>query len=206
MKSIDHMSVEGIAEYLAKHNLTMHMLNAICQLAHMEIVIDPGVEFRLRGQDNLQAAVGRWMHECFLPELYGNITERGDRFLEEVLELLQAHGYDRTRVPTLTEYVYSRPVGDPRQEVGGVMITLAGYCYIAGINMQAEGVRELQRIMQPEVMQRIREKQASKRDIHDPLPGATLPLFPDRNSDGISHQPACPRNCDCVGECKAGVE
>ncbi|MBB5769132.1 hypothetical protein [Xanthomonas euroxanthea] len=128
--------------------------------------------------DTFQAGVSKWMGKCFLPSLYSNTTERGDRLLEEVLELLQSNGYDRTRVATLVDYVYSRPVGEPAQEVGGVMVTLAGYCWVAGLDMHAEGARELQRITQPDVMANIRRKQEAKNALHfdTPLPGlATHP-------------------------------
>jgi hypothetical protein len=120
-----------------------------------------------------QARVASWMRQCFNYSLYSNMIERGDRLLEEVLELLQSHGYDKTRVPWLVEYVYGRPVGNPGQEVGGVMVTLAGYCYIADLNMHAEGERELNRINQPEVMAKIRAKQQAKNALHfdTPLPG-----------------------------------
>ncbi|WP_208412999.1 hypothetical protein [Xanthomonas cannabis] len=128
--------------------------------------------------ETFQAGVSKWMGQCFLPSLYSNMTERGDRMLEEVLELLQSHGYDQTRVATLVDYVYGRPVGEPAQEVGGVMVTLAGYCWVAGLDMHAEGARELERITQPEVMAKIRSKQEAKNALHfdTPLPGhATHP-------------------------------
>lgn len=120
-----------------------------------------------------QDGVADWMGQCFLPSLYSNMTERGDRLLEEVLELLQAHGYDRARVPTLVDYVFGRPVGEPAQEVGGVMVTLAGYCWVAGIDMHAAGDAELARINQPDVMAKIRAKQEAKNALHfdTPLPG-----------------------------------
>ncbi len=122
---------------------------------------------------SFQVGVAEWMGQCFLPSLYSNMTERGDRLLEEVLELLQAHGYDKARVPTLVDYVFGRPVGDPAQEVGGVMVTLAGYCWVAGLDMHAAGDAELARINQPDVMAKIRAKQEAKNALHfdTPLPG-----------------------------------
>lgn len=122
---------------------------------------------------SFQAGVSDWMSRCFVPSLYSNMTERGDRLLEEVLELLQAHGYDESRVTTLVNYVYGRPVGEPAQEVGGVMVTLAGYCWIAGLDMHAAGDAELARITKPEVMAKIRAKQEAKNALHfdTPLPG-----------------------------------
>lgn len=122
---------------------------------------------------SFQAGVAEWMGQCFLPSLYSNMTERGDRLLEEVLELLQAHGYDQARVATLVDYVFGRPVGEPAQEVGGVMVTLAGYCWVAGLDMHAAGDAELARINQPHVMAKIRAKQEAKNALHfdTPLPG-----------------------------------
>lgn len=123
--------------------------------------------------DTFQYRVGKWMDKCFLQSLYSNMTERGDRLLEEVLELLQSKGYDRARVATLVDYVWSRPAGDPAQEVGGVMVTLAGFCYIAGLDMYRDGEKELDRINMPEIMEKIKRKQEAKNAIHfdTPLPG-----------------------------------
>lgn len=131
----------------------------------------PGVD--VGKPEEFQTGVERWMAGCFVPSLYSNMTERGDRLVEEVLELLQAHGYDPSRIPTLVDYVYGRPPGEPGQEVGGVMVTLAGYCWIAGLNMHAEADRELARITRPEVMAKIRAKQEAKNSLHfdTPLPG-----------------------------------
>jgi len=125
-----------------------------------------------------QGDVAEWMAKCFLASLYSDMTERGDRLLEEVLELLQAHGYHSARVPTLVNYVFGRPVGEPAQEVGGVMVTLAAYCSVAGLSMQADGQAELDRINQPEVMARIRAKQEAKNALHfdTPLPGSAAQL------------------------------
>ncbi len=132
-----------------------------------------------------QAGVAEWMGQCFLPSLYSNMTERGDRLLEEVLELLQAHGYDKARVPTLVDYVFGRPVGDPTQEVGGVMVTLAGYCWVAGLDMHAAGDAELARISQPDVMAKIRAKQEAKNALHfdTPLPGNAAAHLPAQAVD-----------------------
>lgn len=131
-------------------------------------------------KEAFQSDVADWMEQCFLSSLSNNMTERGDRLLEEVLELLQAHGYDSARVPTLVKYVFGRPVGEPAQEVGGVMVTLAAYCSVAGLSMQADGQAELDRINQPEVMARIRAKQEAKNALHfdTPLPGGAAPPSP----------------------------
>lgn len=114
------------------------------------------------GVANLQAGVAPWMQECFGPEISADKLERGDRLLEEVLELLQSGDYPRERIAALTSYTYNRPKGEPAQEVGGVMITLAAYCLAHALDMHEAGSAELERITQPEMVEKIRAKQATK--------------------------------------------
>lgn len=158
--------------------------------------LETALAARQPGAQTFQAGVSEWMGQCFLPSLYSNMTERGDRLLEEVLELLQAHGYDQGRVSTLVDYVFGRPVGDPAQEVGGVMVTLAGYCWVAGLDMHAAGDAELRRITQPEVMAKIRRKQEAKNALHfdTPLPGDAAPP-----AQGIDMEPRPMDTAPCDG-------
>lgn len=117
-----------------------------------------------------QQRVGPWLVECFGEQVALDVQERCDRFLEEALEKVQAYGYDPARIATLVNYVFNRPVGDPFQEAGGVMVTLAALCWATGVDLHAAAETELGRILQPEVMEKIRKKQASKRGLHTPLP------------------------------------
>jgi len=119
--------------------------------------------------------VGVWLRECFGPVVACDTQERADRFLEEALELAQANGYDLGRVAALVAYVNARPAGVPYQEVGGVMVTLAAYCWATGVPMHAAADAELERIQRPEIMEKIRLKQAAKaREIpFSPLPVKT---------------------------------
>lgn len=123
----------------------------------------------------LQDRVKPWMTECFGEEISADKLERGDRHLEEVLELLQSGDYPRERVSALTDYVYNRPKGEPSQEVGGVMITLAAYCLAHGLDMHDAGEVELARIKRPEIIAKIRAKQAAK-PTGSALPVALSPL------------------------------
>lgn len=109
-----------------------------------------------------QSRVQPWMLECFGAEIAADRLERGDRFLEEALELLQSGDYPRDRIAALVDYVYGRPAGEPPQEVGGVMVTLAAYCLAHDLDMHAAAEAELARILQPEIVARIRAKQATK--------------------------------------------
>jgi hypothetical protein len=112
------------------------------------------------------------MMETFSMEVCRNTTERNHRYLEESLELVQAMGCTQAEAHMLVDYVYGRPVGDPEQEVGGAMVTLAALCAAADISMTELGNRELARCWQN--IEKIRAKQAGK-PKHSPLPGPTHP-------------------------------
>jgi hypothetical protein len=110
--------------------------------------------------ESYQERVRPWMTACFGEVIPFDKVERGDRLLEEVFELLQSGGYDPERVLALRDYVWGRPVGDPPQEVGGVMVTLAAYCNAFGLDMYEAGETELSRIWTK--VEAIRAKQAAK--------------------------------------------
>lgn len=107
-----------------------------------------------------QDRVKEWLAACFPPSARSDRRERAHRFLEEALELAQAIGCSHEDATALVDYVYSRPAGRPEFEVGGVMVTLAGLCSAASINMSEAGDRELQRNW--ERINVIRQKQAAK--------------------------------------------
>ncbi|WP_234892227.1 hypothetical protein [Agrobacterium vitis] len=110
--------------------------------------------------ETLQSRVQPWMMACFGPEISADKLERGDRLLEEVFELLQSGDYPRERIRALEDYTWSRPQGEPKQEVGGVMVTLAAYCLAHDLNMHEAGEVELARIWTK--VEKIRAKQAAK--------------------------------------------
>lgn len=111
---------------------------------------------------SFQSRVLPWLMECFGAEIAADRVERCDRFIEEALELAQSLDWPQERAHALVEYVYGRSVGEPHQEVGGVMVTLAALCEATGLDMQAGGDDELARIMRPEIVLKIRAKQAAK--------------------------------------------
>jgi hypothetical protein len=131
----------------------------------------------------LQSRVKPWMLACFGEKIAADREERGDRLLEEVFELLQSGGYDPARVLALRDYVWSRPAGEPPQEVGGVMITLAAYCLAHGLDMHEAGETELARVWTK--VETIRAKQAAK-PSGSALPVATLPPVPGVDREGSS--------------------
>jgi len=114
-----------------------------------------------------QLRVKPWMLKCFGQVIADDKVERNHRFLEEALELVQSTGCTADEAHQLVDYVYGRPIGDPPQEVGGVMVTLAALCLANNMNMHWAGEVELARIWGK--IDQIRAKQATK-PKHSPLP------------------------------------
>lgn len=119
------------------------------------------------GGEAFQQRVQPWMLACFGEEISRDVIERNHRFLEEALELVQSTGCTASEAHQLVDYVYGRDVGDPPQEVGGVMVTLAALCLATGMDMHSAGETELARVWTK--VEKIRAKQAAK-PKHSPLP------------------------------------
>lgn len=119
-----------------------------------------------------QDRVATWMQDTFGPVIAADQKERNHRFLEEALELVQSLGCTEAEAFQLVAYVFNRPAGEPSQEVGGTMVTLAALCQAAGIQMYEAANIELHRVSEPDVQERIRAKQAAK-PAFSPLPETT---------------------------------
>jgi len=76
-----------------------------------------------------------------------NIQERVARVLEEALELAQAHDLPLYTIHRLIDRVWSRPKGDPAQELGGLGVTLLGYAEAAGLDADEQESIELARVL-----------------------------------------------------------
>lgn len=120
--------------------------------------------------DEFQNRVARWCAECFGKTTAYDVTERNWRFLEEAIELVQSLGGTADDAHRLVDYVFAREPGEPLQEVGGTMVTLAALVAANGLSMSDGAMREVERIERPDVMDRIRAKHASK-PHRSPLPG-----------------------------------
>lgn len=127
--------------------------------------------------ESFQSRVHPWLLECFGPTIATDTVERNHRFLEEALETVQSLGCTASEAHQLVDYTFGRPVGEPAQEVGGVMVTLAALCLANTLDMHAAGEAELARISEPAMVEKIRAKQAAK-PKHSPLPQAVAARAP----------------------------
>jgi hypothetical protein len=111
-----------------------------------------------------QRRVGDWMLKTFTTLEILNGPERTLRHVEEALELAQACDVDAATLHRLVDYVFSRPVGKPGQEIAGSMVTLYAAASALGVDADTEFETELKRIQQPEVIERCRRRQHEKRE------------------------------------------
>lgn len=96
--------------------------------------------------ENFQGRVVEWVVACVGLYLADNRNVRNLRFLEEALELVQAGGLTSGRCHQIVDYVFSRPVGQLFQEVGGTATTLAALCSAYGLDLEKCGELELSRM------------------------------------------------------------
>lgn len=98
-----------------------------------------------RVRDARQGQIYDWVRRTFGTSTL-SATERALRFIEEALELVQAQGIPAERVRAVLDHVYGKPPGSINQEVGGVGVTLLGYCAACGISADAEEFEEMRRV------------------------------------------------------------
>lgn len=98
-------------------------------------------------RDYRQSEVGTWILRCFGWDVAMNRRERVSRLLEEAVELAQAENLPIAEADRILRHVYAKPPGDPAQEVGGVSITLLGYCAAAGLSADQCEYLELHRVL-----------------------------------------------------------
>lgn len=96
-------------------------------------------------RDIRQIAILAWVRDTFgMPA--AEVPERVRRLVEEVVELAQAEGLPLEAIKDIAHHVYSKPPGEPTQEIGGVCTTLLAYCASKNVSMEACENAEFQRI------------------------------------------------------------
>lgn len=88
-----------------------------------------------------------WATRSFGREHVYNFPVRALRLAEEAVELAQAYKVPKEKMLDLIEIVYSRPAGDPEQELGGVMMTATVLAGAHGHDPDAFFEIELRRVL-----------------------------------------------------------
>lgn len=112
------------------------------------------------GRTQLEQDVHDWILECFGETIAYDPEERNHRFIEEAIELVQSLDYSREQLHQMVDYVYNRSAGEPKQEVGGVLITLISLCLSQEISPFDCADQERERIVNE--LDVIRQRQRDK--------------------------------------------
>lgn len=135
-----------------KVTFTGHKRRVLCKVCHVQRGISVAEDFQRR--------VEQWCLVCFGPEMTMDRNERNHRFLEESLELVQSLGYTKDQAHGMVDYVFSRPKGEPSQELGGVVVTLNALATAFPMPVGYCGEKELTRVW--DRIDEIRAKQRAK--------------------------------------------
>ena len=100
-----------------------------------------------RVRDHRQITVADWCERAFGKEQAASVQQRCLRLLEESIEAYQAVGCDEQTAIDLVRYVFSRPKGELRQEIGGIGLVLLSVAQAAGLSAEAEECREIDRVL-----------------------------------------------------------
>ena len=85
---------------------------------------------------DFQCGIADWITSCWDKNRLFHKRESNLRFAEEAIELMQAVGLSRDDVSSMQDYIYNRKKGDIDNEIGGVLVTLAGLATAHMINME----------------------------------------------------------------------
>lgn len=108
-----------------------------------------------------QDAIFAWATEAFGDAEVASFSQRALRLLEETIELYQACEGDPALAHKLIDFIFDRPPGDIKQELGGVSVTLLVLC--SALETRAEDVElaEVARILSKPV-EHFRERNKAK--------------------------------------------
>ena len=111
----------------------------------------------------LQEVVRKWICSTMDTETFLSTKERAQRFLEEAIELVQATG-DLTKedIQHQLDTTWARPVGTLSNEVGGTAVCLFALCENLGLDFYEELNREITRVYQPHVIEKVRKRWREK--------------------------------------------
>jgi NTP pyrophosphatase (non-canonical NTP hydrolase) len=94
-----------------------------------------------------QAQVFNWCVAAFGEAHALSLRQRGLRLAEEAIEAAQACEVDLEQLINLVRFVYTRPVGDLAQELGGIGVTVLALAAAANLDADGEEAREVTRVL-----------------------------------------------------------
>lgn len=94
-----------------------------------------------------QRAVYDWALRCFGEAHVNSLPQRALRLLEEAVEAYQATGGPKEAADNCVNVVFSRPIGELYQELGGIGVTLLCLAQAAGLDANQAEHDEVKRVL-----------------------------------------------------------
>lgn len=94
-----------------------------------------------------QLQVATWCAKAFGSEQAYSVPHRGLRFFEEASEGAQASGVTKEMAHKMVDYVWSRPVGELAQELGGIGVTVLALAEAARLSADLCERNEIVRVL-----------------------------------------------------------
>ena len=94
----------------------------------------------------MQGLAAQWVTERLGRACLLNRYERALRVLEEATELAQAEGVYQDDARRVVDYVFNRPVGEPKLEAAGTAVALLAWAEAADNNLRSLIETELHRL------------------------------------------------------------
>lgn len=121
-----------------------------------------------------QTTVAKWVCEVFGEEYQESLQERAIRHIEEAIEICQSADVSEEQILATIRQVYNKaPNPNIGQEIGQNLLTLLALSESAGYHLGDEFQKELMRISQQKVKDRIRVKRSTKLAGDEGLPALT---------------------------------
>lgn len=98
-------------------------------------------------RDQRQARTFEWTNAAFGAEHANSLPQRGLRMVEEAIELAQACEVNPEQIHKLIDYIYAKPAGDLKQELGGVGLTVLALAGAAQVSADECEAVELARVL-----------------------------------------------------------
>lgn len=114
-------------------------------------------------RDERQATIFAWTQQAFGQEQAISHAQRALRLLEEAIEAYQAVGGDQEMAYALVEYVFNRPPGELRQELGGVSVCVLALAAAAGLSADEVERAEVARVLSKPI-EHFRQRNAAKNE------------------------------------------
>lgn len=116
--------------------------------------------------DLLQQTCTEWAEYTLGKDAVKDKHERSKRVLEEAIELCQSSNLSVEECHALIDYVYSRPKNEnASQEIAGILVTVLVAAGSHDVLASDVLHNEIKRIHDPEIIEKVRRRQAEKRII-----------------------------------------